>query len=198
MLSAFTAQTIANLGYLREARRWWRTARRAADESEDRYTVIWIRGREIVRAGYEHRPLTSILQLIDEVEARIDCTPPVAAIPEFLSGKAQTLALMGEPASTEAENSLIRLRKAFDALPFPLKAHSDSLFTWGEERLRFTESLAIPISATTAGLTRRKIGHWRSIQQMTSAVRHRLSCNGQCVWWGLVTYSRAFATPKLL
>ncbi len=108
------------------------------------------------------------------------------------------LALMGEPASTEAENSLIRLRKAFDALPFPLKAHSDSLFTWGEERLRFTESLAIPISATTAGLTRRKIGHWRSIQQMTSAVRHRLSCNGQCVWWGLVTYSRAFATPKLL
>jgi transcriptional regulator with XRE-family HTH domain len=141
MLSAFTAQTIANLGYLREARRWWRTARRAADESEDRYTVIWIRGREIVRAGYEQRPLTSILQLIDEAEARISTTPPIAAMPEFLSGKAQTLALMGESAKADTESTLVRLHKAFDALPFPLKAVSDSIFTWGEERLRFTESL---------------------------------------------------------
>jgi len=78
----------------------------------------------------------------DGLAALLGITGEDDAIPEFLSGKAQTLALMGEPASTEAENSLIRLRKAFDALPFPLKAHSDSLFTWGEERLRFTESLA--------------------------------------------------------
>jgi tetratricopeptide (TPR) repeat protein len=141
MLSAFTAQTVANLGYLREARRWWRTARRAADESDDRYTMLWIRGREIVRAGYEHRPLTAILQLIDEAEARVDTSPPVAALPEFLSGKAQTLALMGRPASTDTEATLIRLRKVFEALPLPLKAASDSIFTWGEERLWFTESL---------------------------------------------------------
>lgn len=142
MLSAFTAQTIANLGYLRDARRWWRTARRAADESDDRYTMLWIRGREIVRAGYEHRPLTTILQLIDEAEARIGTPPPVAALPEFLSGKAQTLALMGRPASTDTEATLIRLRNVFDALPLPLKAASGSIFIWGEERLRFTESLA--------------------------------------------------------
>ena len=141
MLSAFTAQTIANLGYLREARRWWRTARRAADDSEDGYTMLWIRGREIVRAGYEHRPLTSILQLIDEAEARIDSSPPVAALPEFLAGKAQTLALMGKAASTDTEPTLTQLRRAFDALPLPLRAANDSIFNWGEERLRFTESL---------------------------------------------------------
>ncbi len=142
MLSAFTGQTIANLGYLREARRWWRTARQAADDSEDRYTMLWIRGREIVRAGYEHRPLTVILQLIDEAEARIGASPPVAALPEFLSGKAQTLALMGQAVSADTETTLIRLREAFDALPYPLRAANDSIFTWGEERLRFTESLA--------------------------------------------------------
>jgi tetratricopeptide (TPR) repeat protein len=142
MLSAFTAQTVANLGYLREARRWWRTARQAADDSEDRYAMLWIRGREVVRAGFEHRPLTAILRLIDEAEARIDVSPPVAALPEFLSGKAQTLALMGQAVSADTETTLIRLRKVFDALPYALRVANDSIFTWGEERLRFTESLA--------------------------------------------------------
>jgi hypothetical protein len=141
MLSAFTAQTVANLGYLREARRWWRTARRAADESGDRYTMLWIRGREIVRAGYEHRPLTTITQLIDEAEARVGASPPVAAMPELLGGKAQALALMGQVASAEAEMTLAGLRRAFEELPFPLKAANDSVFMWGEERLRLTESI---------------------------------------------------------
>jgi transcriptional regulator with XRE-family HTH domain len=141
MLSAFTAQTIANLGNLREARRWWRTARNAADESEDPYTVLWIRGREIVRAGYEHCPLPTILRLIDELEARITGSSPIAAMPEFLSGKAQTLAIMGEPVTDEAEKTLNRLRESLDALPISAQTGSDSIYSWGEERLHFTESL---------------------------------------------------------
>ncbi len=59
LLAAFTAQTVANLGDLVEAQRWWRTARRSADEAADPYTMFWIRGREIVRAGYERRPVRS-------------------------------------------------------------------------------------------------------------------------------------------
>jgi transcriptional regulator with XRE-family HTH domain len=141
MLCAFTAQTIANLGHLREARRWWRSARRAADESGDPYTALWIRGCEIVRAGYERRPLTSILQLIEDSEARMGSNPPPAAMPTFLAGKAQTLALLGESARPDAEATLVRLRKAFDVLPSPHQAARDSTFGWGEERLRFTESL---------------------------------------------------------
>ena len=141
MLSAFTAQTIANLGNLREARRWWRTARQAADESEDPYTVLWIRGREIVRAGYERRPLSSILRLIDEAEARITGRTPVSDMPEYLSGKAQALAFAGGPGSHEAVATLNRLREAFGALPAPALTGTYSIFTWGEERLWFTESL---------------------------------------------------------
>jgi hypothetical protein len=141
MLSAFTAQTIANLGYLREARRWWRTARQVADESQDRYTMLWIRGREIVRAGYERRPLSAILALIDEAEACMGSAPPVAALPEFLSGKAQTMALMGQAAHADTKATLAKLRNVFDALPYALRVANDSVFTWGEERLQFTESL---------------------------------------------------------
>jgi transcriptional regulator with XRE-family HTH domain len=141
VLSAFTAQTVANLGYLRDSRRWWRTARRAADESEDRYTMVWVRGREIVRAGYEHRPPTVILQLIEEAEARTGTTPPIGAMPELLGGKAQTLALLDQTAADDAENTLIRLRESFDSLPPQARGVGDSVFTWGEERLRFTESM---------------------------------------------------------
>ncbi len=61
LLAAFTAQTVANLGDLVEAQRWWRTARQAADEAADPYTMFWIRGREIVHAGYERRPVSAIL-----------------------------------------------------------------------------------------------------------------------------------------
>jgi hypothetical protein len=141
MLSAFTAQTIANLGNLSEARRWWRTARNGADESGDPFTVLWIRGREIVRAGYEQRPVSTILQLIDEMEARITGSSPITAMPEFLSGKAQAIALMGGPATQEAEDTLSRLRDSFDALPLSTRTGTDSIFSWGEGRLRFTESL---------------------------------------------------------
>lgn len=140
MLSSFTARTLGNLGYVSESRRWWRTARRAADESQDRYTMLWVRGREIVRAGYEQRPATSMLALINATEARIDDSAAVA-LPEFLSGKAQALALMGGPPSGDAEATLVRLREAFEALPPSVTTAHDSEYGYGEEHLRFTESL---------------------------------------------------------
>jgi hypothetical protein len=83
-----------NRGDLIEARRWWRTARLAADRSADPYTMLWVRGREVVRAGYECRPVPVILQLASQAETRLDGVPP-EALSEFFTGKAQTLALAG-------------------------------------------------------------------------------------------------------
>lgn len=136
LLAAFTAQTVANLGNLFEARRWWRTARHAANEAGDPYTMFWIRGREVVRAGYEHRPARGILQLVRETEARLD-EAPAEVRPQFFSGKAQTLALAGRHA--EAEQTLCQLRECFGKIS-TRSSHNDSLFDWGEERLRFAES----------------------------------------------------------
>lgn len=141
MLSAFTAQTIANLGNLHESRRWWRTAREAADESEDSYAILWIRGREIILAGYEQRPLSSILRLISELEARITERSPARPRMQFLSGKAQTLALMGQPAADEAEKTLNRLRSSFDSVPNVAPTTTNMITTCAEEHLYFTESL---------------------------------------------------------
>ncbi len=136
LLAAFTAQTVANLGNLFEARRWWRTARHAADEAGDPYTRFWVRGREVVRAGYEHRPVRAILQLVREAETCLD-EAPSEVLPQFYSGKAQTLVLAGRHA--EAEQALCQVRECFGSLSAP-SSHNDSLFDWGEERLRFAES----------------------------------------------------------
>jgi transcriptional regulator with XRE-family HTH domain len=75
LLAAFTAATVADLGDLVEARRWWRTARLTADEAADPYTIFFIRGHEVVRAGYERRPVPAILRLVNEAEAHLDKAP---------------------------------------------------------------------------------------------------------------------------
>jgi len=137
LLASFTAMTVANLGDLRESRRWWRTARRASDASGDIAASVWVRGREVVRAVYEQRPASAILQQVQEAEA-LGSAPPTAALPELVSGKAQALAVVGR--ENDAEEALDDFRKIISDLPATTTSDKDSLFGWPEERLRFTES----------------------------------------------------------
>jgi hypothetical protein len=94
LLSAFMAQTVANLGQLRESRRWWRTARWSAEESHDAFTTMWVRSREILRAGFENRPMVSIVQLVEGAESLVPATPP-EVLPWFYAAKAQTVSIHG-------------------------------------------------------------------------------------------------------
>jgi hypothetical protein len=71
LLSAFTAQTMMNMGQAHEARRWWRTAKNSADP----YGVLWVRAREINRAA-EYRPPAAILLLVEEAEKHADAGRP--------------------------------------------------------------------------------------------------------------------------
>jgi hypothetical protein len=135
ILSAFIAQTVANLGQPLEARRWWRTAKNAADRSGDPYTALWVRGREIIRA-IESRPIPAILQLIGEAEGIASQAPPEATL-ELVAAKAQTLALAGR--GSEATEALYILRKRFGESP---AGFSGNILSWGQERLHGTESFA--------------------------------------------------------
>lgn len=137
LLAHLMALTVGGVGQLREAGRWWRTARRVADESGDRYTSMWIRGREVVRALYERRTLPVVLTLVEQAE-HDGPRPPVTVRPELLAGKAQVLAMLGR--SQEAEATLRELREVFADLPPEATRDTDSWFSWPENRLRFTES----------------------------------------------------------
>jgi hypothetical protein len=138
LLAAFTAQTIGNMGHFHETGRWWRTARAAADRSGDPECMLWVRGREIVRA-MDHRPPAAVLGLIDEAEALAGQAPQI--VPELLGGKAQTLALAGGR-QRQVRDTLTQLREHFDALPASSAGYSGSLLSWGEERLHNTEAFA--------------------------------------------------------
>jgi hypothetical protein len=139
-LAGFMAMTVANLGRTREARRWWRTARRHADASGDLESSLWIRGREVVRAPYERRPLPAVLQLAEEAESRVARGARAArsVLPELHAGTALSLARAGRHA--EAARALEQVEETFADLPSATANDHDSLFGWAEVRLRFTES----------------------------------------------------------
>jgi hypothetical protein len=139
VLAAMMAMTVANLGQVVHAQRWWRTARRAAEHSGDRNTVLWVRGRETVRALYERRPITEILGLVAEAERYVTPEVPPPVVMELFGGKAQALAAAGRRA--DAVRAYRYFEELYPRLPSGVVADRDSLFGWPEEKLRFTESL---------------------------------------------------------
>ena len=137
LLAALAAMTLANLGMIAESRRWWRTSRHLAEKSQDLKVLTWIRGREVVRALYEQRPIGIILRMVDSFEGSVT-NAPEEAIPEFLSGKAQALALAGR--ATEASACLPHLEDVYASLPSSITADGSTIFAWSADRLRFTQS----------------------------------------------------------
>ncbi|MEU4693725.1 helix-turn-helix transcriptional regulator [Actinoplanes sp. NPDC023714] len=137
MLAALTAFTVSNLGRLREARRWWRTARTLADESTDPVARNWVRGSEVVRALYEQRPVDSVVTMAGRYEQELGDLTRVAT-PTLLGGKAEALALAGR--AQEADSSLIELEEACANLPKAAGAQGASALEWHDFSLGFTRS----------------------------------------------------------
>jgi hypothetical protein len=139
LLAAFTAFTVADLGDLRSSRRWWRTAKQAADESGDTHARLWVRGKEVVNALYERRPVPAVLDLVTEAEdLSASVQAPPTALPHLLCGKSQTLALAGRAAP--AESALRDVRDNFDRLPAHTTRDTESCFGFSETRVHFAES----------------------------------------------------------
>jgi hypothetical protein len=139
LLAFFTAYTVADLGDVSSSRRWWRTAKQAADASGDIQTRLWVRGNEVVCALFEQRPVPVILDLVAEAEAiSASAKAPPAAIQKLLAGKTQALALTGQAAA--AETALNEVRENFCRLPAHITRDTASYFGWPEAHLRFTES----------------------------------------------------------
>ena len=135
-LGVVQAMTLAGLGQLRAARRWWHTARTAADLSRDTSMRVWVRSWDAVNGLYERRPLPAVLALIDETLAI--STRPSAGVAGALAGRAQAYALLGD-----TERSKVALRKlsaVTERMPDAVVADEQSMHGWPEYRLRHTES----------------------------------------------------------
>ncbi|GAA4058523.1 helix-turn-helix transcriptional regulator [Actinomadura miaoliensis] len=131
-LAALTAITFINLGDPRGARRWWRTAARAADESGNHPLASLMRGRQAVFSLYEPRPNMSILRVAEEA-IEIGRGTPCAGVASGYAAKAQALATWGR--HDEAKVSLENLKRVFDGLPDSVRDDRSTQWGWSEQRL---------------------------------------------------------------
>lgn len=138
LLSQYMAQAIGDLGRRSEGTRWWRTARYTADRSGDLHTIMYVRGRNAIRAIYDGREPEIIIGEIGKCDHLLANGPAVGR-PSLLAARAQSFALLGR--AEEAESSLNDLRDTFAALPSRVtNDHSWHCWAYPEERVRFTES----------------------------------------------------------
>ena len=136
-LSALTAIALFQQGDLNGARRYWRTAVRAADESGDSTLRSHVRARRAVYALYEPPSAQPALTLAEEAIG-VGKGAPCAGVTDAYSVRAQALALLGR--HDEARSALGDLDKAFACLPEPTVADCWSQWGWSEQRLHHTQS----------------------------------------------------------
>src|SRR5262249_2418413 len=135
-LSMVLAITLTSTGQTWMARRWWRTARGAADKSGDLGVRVMTRSQEAVKGLYDGRALSSVLALADETIALAGqrVCPGVAGV---LAGRAQALAISGR--RDEAAGAVRAVEEITARMPGTALA-DESMFGWPEHRLRHTES----------------------------------------------------------
>jgi tetratricopeptide (TPR) repeat protein len=125
-LAALAAIAYVTLGQTRSARRWWRSAAQAADESGNDVTASLVRGRQAVFSLYEDRSPLSILDVAEEA-IEIGRNTPCAGVVSGYAAKAQALAQLDRHA--EARAALQDLQDMFERLPDTVT--SDRSFQWG-------------------------------------------------------------------
>lgn len=146
-LSVVMAMTLASMGHVSVAGRWWRTARSYADRSHDLAVRVWVRDWEVVNGTYENRAIRRVIALADEslelADGRVCC-----GTAGLMSGRAQALAVAGD-----AGGAVAALRATADLterMPPDIAADDESMFGWPEVRLRHTESYVHTTIGNTA------------------------------------------------
>lgn len=122
-LSGVLALSLSNLDQTRAARRWWRTARQAADASGIQPIQVWVRSCEGMRALYQQRPERT-LALSEKALALGG--PQYAADP--LAGKAQALAALGRDG--EARATVGAVAQALSRMPASVSDDKETVYGW--------------------------------------------------------------------
>jgi hypothetical protein len=196
-LSVLTAVTIIATGAPQAGRRWWRTARRAAEQVGDAELEAFVVGERAILAtycGYNHE------QVLDLADAAVGpsgrdliCTGAASAA----AARAQALSVLGR--QEEATQALDRFRFLLDRLPDQVTALSATWFGYPEYKLRHVESYVNTrlgrtreaARAQDAALAVYPAGKYRGMSQVEL---HRAAC---MIMDGFVHEGIAHATTTL-
>jgi transcriptional regulator with XRE-family HTH domain len=111
LLAFLYSDVLTRLGEFGASRRWWATARRAADASGDLDLRVRTRGKEAVFALYTPRSPDSVIRLSRESQNLARGMVSTSSL-QALAGETQALALMGR--DREAREALGRLHTLAD------------------------------------------------------------------------------------
>ncbi|GII75689.1 hypothetical protein Sru01_06710 [Sphaerisporangium rufum] len=141
-MSALLANVLCRLGEHGGSRRWWQTARHAADASGDRDIQVWVRGSEAVFGLYGSRSTDAVLILARQAQqlAGERVTPGhIGAV----CAEAQALAVMGR--SQDAMDRLDRLDELAG------RSVNCQEFGWTDASVWFTRSWVLSMVDTGEG-----------------------------------------------
>ncbi|WP_182874950.1 helix-turn-helix domain-containing protein [Microbispora sp. H10670] len=174
-MAYLTAQCLGFMEETREARHWWRTARRAAQQAADPEVEAAVLGFEAGQAQYSNRPAEVIMERARSA-ITVAAGRPCAGAAEAHSVLAQAAALAGdEPA---ALNALHALEELYDRLPAFTTDDTTTAFGWPPARLLHTRSLVLsrtaPAPVAEAAINEAVASYpaWRQ-RQITQVEMHR-------------------------
>ncbi|PZG38097.1 hypothetical protein C1I98_24635 [Spongiactinospora gelatinilytica] len=130
-MALIQANVLTRLGEYDAARRWWITARHAADASGDLNMRVWALGYEAVFALYSPRSLRTAVALAQKAAALAGRTPSPGLL-HAVSAEAQGLAVLGR--TEEALEALCHLHDLCEQVTF------DEGFAWRADSALFTTS----------------------------------------------------------
>ncbi|GHE38990.1 hypothetical protein GCM10017673_46730 [Streptosporangium violaceochromogenes] len=150
-LAAIMAMALAETGEFWEARRWWRTARVAADASGDLDLRVWVRGRNaLVETGAPRPAVTSVLRLAAEAEHLAGGRPSVG-LAEAWFGRSIVMAVSPAGAAPTPEEVLGRYDDIGAALPAEVTGEHSAIWGWPAQRhANSRATLAVLLGAPTA------------------------------------------------
>jgi hypothetical protein len=170
-MAALMAINLTNLGEGRAARRWWRTAARAADQTGDHQAAALVRGRAAVFSLYAPTPRLSVVEAAEEA-IEVGKGAPCAGVASGHAAKAQALAELGR--HDEAADALHDLGDVFEGLPEGVRTERGSQWGWTYGRLLYVTSLVHTcagkvgpaMAAQDAALTLYPIRNWQARGQV--------------------------------
>ena len=130
-LSVMHSNVLTRLGEYGAARRWWATARHAADASGDRHMKVWVRAYEAVFGLYSPRSPEAVLTLARNAQA-LNGAQVTPGLMKAVGAEAQALAVLGR--QQEAVDRLHHLHELADR--FTVREE----YGWTGESAWFTSS----------------------------------------------------------
>ncbi|MET8159279.1 helix-turn-helix transcriptional regulator [Sphaerisporangium sp. NPDC005289] len=139
-MSTMHANLLTRLGEYGPARRWWRTARQAADASHDADMRVWVRGAEAVFGLYSPRPVETVLTLARDAQT-LAAGRTTPGLLQAVGAEAQALAVMGR--RQEARESVRHLHDLVD------RSSPDGQVGWSSDCTWFVSSWVYSFEGAT-------------------------------------------------